>query len=94
MACGFVRRSSNRHLCGPGGELPAVSPRLIWRRRSCARRGAAPAGRVTIDRLRPRAADRSSNWQPRRPSPVPDGWLTFAARPRTWSSPTLEPALG
>lgn len=97
VSCGFVLQVVEPHLCGPGGELPAVfvtaadpSPTVL-----CAQ-GVAPAA-ATIDRMR----DAGCETVPGTgllPATVPgawDGWLTLLRDHGTWElADVLEPALG
>lgn len=97
VACGFVLQVVEPHLCGPGGELPAVFvtaadpvPRVL-----CAQ-GVAPAA-ATADRLR----DLGLTIVPGTgllPATVPgawEGWLTLLRDHGTWElADVLAPALG
>ena len=97
VACGFVLQVAEPHLCGPGGELPAVfvtagnpAPRVL-----CAQ-GVAPAA-ATVSRMRAEgcaivpgtgllAATVPGAW---------DGWLTLLRDHGTWElADVLAPALG
>ncbi len=97
VACGFVLQVAEPHLCGPGGEMPAVfvtaadpTPRVL-----CAQ-GVAPAA-ATVARMRDEgcaivpgtgllAATVPGAW---------DGWLTLLRDHGTWElADVLAPALG
>src|SRR3954469_2721439 len=98
VAAGFVLQVVEPHLCGPGGEVPAVfvtagdpTPRVL-----CGQ-GVAPAA-ATVGRLRdglrlPRVPGTGLL-----PATVPgawDGWLTLLRDHGTWElADVLEPALG
>ncbi|SFN17506.1 gamma-glutamyltranspeptidase / glutathione hydrolase [Pseudonocardia ammonioxydans] len=97
VTCGFVLQVVEPHLCGPGGELPAVLvtaadpvPRVL-----CAQ-GVAPAA-ASIDRLR-RAGCEIVPGTGLLPATVPgawDGWLSLLRDHGTWElADVLEPALG
>ncbi|MBW0103319.1 gamma-glutamyltransferase family protein [Pseudonocardia sp. KRD291] len=97
VACGFVLQVAEPHLCGPGGDMPAVYvtasdpvPRVL-----CAQAGAPAA--ATIAALRGEgceivpgtgllAATVPGAW---------DGWLTLLRDHGTWElADVLDPALG
>ena len=97
VACGFVLQVAEPHLCGPGGELPAVfvtaadpSPRVL-----CAQ-GVVPAAATTA-----RMRDEGCSIVPGTgllAATVPgawDGWLTLLRDHGTWElADVLAPALG
>ncbi|MEQ3551280.1 gamma-glutamyltransferase [Pseudonocardia nematodicida] len=97
VACGFVLQVVEPHLCGPGGELPAVfvtagdpTPKVL-----CAQ-GTAPAA-ATIERLRGEGCEIVPGTG-LLPATVPgawDGWLTLLRDHGTRElADVLAPALG
>jgi gamma-glutamyltranspeptidase/glutathione hydrolase len=98
VAAGFVLQVVEPHLCGPGGDLPAVFvtandpvPRVL-----CAQ-GVAPAG-ATTDHLRDELGLTIVPGTGLLPAVVPgawDGWLTLLRDHGTMTlAEVLEPALG
>ncbi len=98
VAAGFVLQVVEPHLCGPGGEVPAVfvtaadpTPRVL-----CGQ-GVAPAA-ATVPRLRDELGLEVVPGTGLLAATVPgawDGWLTLLRDHGTWSlADVLEPALG
>ena len=97
VTCGLVLQVVEPHLCGPGGELPAVFvtasdpvPKVL-----CAQ-GVAPAA-ATIERVRGAGCEIVPGTG-LLPATVPgawDGWLSLLRDHGTWElADVLEPALG